>query len=482
MKHHLIFFFLLFSVVTIAQPTVTEVFYPQYVQGVGTGNPPDDRKVPFACRMQLNGLAANATYRYYSRFTDNPASSNNGIGAYIIANKTGNFRRVTSASLAQAGAYGEFTTNASGSVTEWFICEPSSDTRFAPTLQLYWRIILNNGAGGTAVTTRITSTNPVTVLGWGSGPMQGTGLRISAVSTYTAKNFVMLFDNAGGTGRPVAGSFIESDGTVNGSALNGDPFTAGYAPFYGDNVDGVDKTWGTIIPNNLANGVRLIAQYDLNTGDQVSVITSENGEFPGLPSGTVSTVNTTSGLSALAINGSINPLPVTLKSFTALLQADNKVSIQWETILETNTDYFIAEKSVNGRDFNSIGKLNPKGSNSSYQLPDVLSSTLAYYRLKLVDKDGKFKYSKIVAVNAKLNKGLSLYPNPAVGEINISHPEVRGLATVTIVSMSGAVVARQILLEGSKQNTLPVSLLSKGKYVLVYKNGLTNYQVSFTKL
>ncbi len=297
MKHYLSLLFLLLTFGAFAQPTVTEIFYPQYVQGVGTGNPPDDRKVPFACRMQLNGLTPNATYRYFSRFTDNPASTNSGIGAYIIANPSGNFTRVTSASVAQAGSYGEFTTNASGSITQWFICEPSSDTRFAPGTVLYWRILLNNGAGGAAVVTRVTATNSVTVLGWGAGSTQGTGLRSSAVASYAPKNFVMLWSNTAGTGRPVAGSFIESDGTANGSALNGDPFTPGYAPFYGDNVDGVNNTWGTIIPNNLPNGIGNISQYALSNGVLINSCTSPGGVYGG-----TNTANANGGLNALVMS------------------------------------------------------------------------------------------------------------------------------------------------------------------------------------
>ena len=52
-----------------------------------------------------------------------------------------------------------------------------------------------------------------------------------------------------GTGRPLSGTFIEIDGSDNNAS------TSGYAPFYANSVYAVTNTWGTHIPNNLANGV-----------------------------------------------------------------------------------------------------------------------------------------------------------------------------------------------------------------------------------
>lgn len=141
--------------------------------------------------MTVSGLTPNATYRFYNRFVTDPAViSDNGQGNYIIVNQTGDFVRVTSASLSIAGRYGEFTTNAAGSYAGWFIAEPSiATTHYQPGTLIYFRLLLNNGAGGGAVVTRITTTNTVTVLGFGSAPASGTGLRSTPVPAFTAKKF-----------------------------------------------------------------------------------------------------------------------------------------------------------------------------------------------------------------------------------------------------------------------------------------------------
>src|SRR5687768_8883186 len=98
-RNYIMICLLLLTVVAKAQ-TITEVYFPQYIQGAGTLNIADDRKVPFVCRMKLSGLNPNTTYRYYNRFVDDPTNPTSiGVGGYILVKDTGNFIRVTLASL-----------------------------------------------------------------------------------------------------------------------------------------------------------------------------------------------------------------------------------------------------------------------------------------------------------------------------------------------------------------------------------------------
>ncbi|MEP7165120.1 MAG: T9SS type A sorting domain-containing protein [Ferruginibacter sp.] len=281
-------------------PTITEVIYPKYVQGVGSGVPSADKKVPYACRMKISGLPnPNTSYRYFASFTSTPLIGDNGSGAFIDPEQSGPFVRVTSPSM--SSNYGTFTTDFSGNATEWFIIEPTSAADFTPGTQLYLRIVLNSGASTPNEYYRLTASSPVTVLGFGSSSTQGTGLRSTAIAAYTAKNFVMLYDNEAGTGRPESGTFIESDGTANGSAEN-------YAAFYSGNVDGVDKTWGTIIPNNLSTGIRNVSQLKLVDGTLMNKCTSPNGTF-----GSAVTANTSGGLTeqVMGCTPDVGPLTIT---------------------------------------------------------------------------------------------------------------------------------------------------------------------------
>jgi len=478
-------FFFLFciscNIIAIAQPTITPVLFPQYVQGVGSGNPPDDRKVPFVCRMQVNGLTANATYRYYSLFGTAP-TGNTGNGAYIIANQTGSFTRITSPTLAIAGRYGTFTTDGSGNASEWFIVEPSSATAFTPGVQLYWRIFLNNGNNGTAVLTRITAKDPVTVINWGAGPTQGSAIRGTASPIFSAKNFLFLYDNEAGTGRPVAGAVIENDGAQQRSALNADPTNEGYAPFYGDQVDGVDKNWGTIIPNTLPNGIKNISQYDLATTQKIYTLTKSDGVFPTLPSGTVSTVNPTNGITPIVINGAEFALPVKLLGFSGRHYDAEKVELSWITASEQNFSNFQVQFSEGGSSFRDIGTVKAKGSNSNYVFLHTTDATANYYRLKIVDKGGESTVSKVILLQKNGSNSVSIFPVPASSILSVSHGAATENAQVEIIGMNGNRIKMIQLPKGSIVNQIDVSTLVAGNYVLIFKNGNTINRLNFSKL
>lgn len=307
--------------------TITEVLLPQYISADGTVDPSDDVKVPFVCRLTLSGLTPNATYRYYNRFvTASSSGSSNGDGYYIIVKPSGDFARVTTASLSTAGRYGELTTNASGSYTGWFAAEPSNAPAFVAGTPVFVRIALNNGAGGTSVATRITASSSITVIGFGTTATDGSAIRSTAATAGTAKNFVMLYDDAAGAGRPVAGTYIESDGTDNS-------LTTGYAPFYTTDVETIDKTWGTILPNNLTNGVRKIAQYSLADGSELGNKTSPDGFWAKAGGGTVSTVNTLAGLtSTIVLDGNV----VTLGASVLLPQTISFAALPTKTYGEAD--------------------------------------------------------------------------------------------------------------------------------------------------
>ena len=474
MKSRLLFCMLLLTLAGYSQ-TLTEVIFPQYVQGVGSSNASDDRKVPFACRMTVSGLNPSSTYRFYNRFVADPSLATNGQGNYILASTSGDFIRVTSATLAVAGRYGEFTTNASGSYTGWFIIEPSLALEFQPGTLLYFRLMLNNGAGGASVQTRVTYTTPVTVLGWGNAANQGTGLRTIPNPTFVPKNFVFFYDNQAGTGRPVSGTFIENDGTDNNAV------TSGYAPFYANSVDLVPNTWGTIIPNNMPTGVRRIAQFALSNGNPVNNITTTDGVYPTTPAGTINTANATGGLTELVI--AATTVPVRLLNFTAtLIDGANQVKLNWNTSSEINFSKFVIERSINGTDFTAIGEVNSKGDNSSYMKEDVINQGITYYRLRLVDTDSRFTYSQIRQVELRKSTSLNVYPNPTTNLISVEHKIATTGATIQILGFNGSRISVTNVKEGAIKTSINVSRLTAGKYIVIYTDKTGSEQYQFNKL
>ena len=274
----------------VALPALTEVLLPQYIQGNSSTN---NTRIPYSFRATLYNLLPSATYRYFNQVVINSdAPTTTGAGNAVFAN-AGGFTSSSSPSLATAGGYSTFTTDATGSYTGWFIAEPTGNVRFTPGNTVNMRIMLNNGSTGTTVATRLTTTSGVSVINFGATASDATGIR--GTSYGTAKNFVMLYDNTAGTGRPISGTYLESDGSA----------TSSYATFYTSSVNTVTGAWGTIIPNTLTNGIRKIQEYAFSSGNAIGLTaTSSNGIWPS----TVNTANPTSGVTALVINTTDAPL------------------------------------------------------------------------------------------------------------------------------------------------------------------------------
>ena len=117
-------------------------------------------------------------------------------------------------------------------------------------------------------------------------------------------------------------------------------------------------------------------------------------------------------------------LPLTLISFSARKTEKDKVVLNWSTANEVNTQEFLIERSPNGSVFERTGTVPAVGRNgNNYGYTDLIVSngSAYFYRLKMLDKDGKFRYSNIVRINSKSNmENLSVYPNPATDYITVT--------------------------------------------------------------
>jgi hypothetical protein len=164
------------------------------------------------------------------------------------------------------------------------------------------------------------------------------------------------------------------------------------------------------------------------------------------------------------------PLPVTLVQFTAT-QSQNDVMLNWATATETNSSHFIVERSVNGKTFEAVAKVKASGKSNSvmnYRSFDenafrVTASNTLYYRLKMVDNDGKYEYSKTAIVSIKDKKEtapLSVFPNPYSDKtyLQVNATEAAN-ANIAVVDITGKVVISysEIVAEGSSVLSLQQS-------------------------
>jgi hypothetical protein len=290
-KNIAVFFFTIsISLALYSQPSLTTVIFPKYIEGT---NPTNTNRIPFAYRARLTGLLSSSTYRFYNQIVvSTDAATANGAGNCIFTSVMGNFVRTSGPSLATAGNYGTFITDGTGAYEGWFITEPTGNKRFVPGKYIFIRITLNDGAGGTTAALLCTTLDSVRVVKLGTAASDSTGTALRCTSSASPKDFVFAYDDTASTGRPISGSFIESDGTDNST-------TNSYAAFYGNSVNGVNGAFGIVLPNMLSNGIRRIERRSLANGTLVASATDADGVWP---SG-ANTVNPSGGTTEIILNG-----------------------------------------------------------------------------------------------------------------------------------------------------------------------------------
>lgn len=282
----------------LATPTIQSEIVPLHTASGGT------TRLPAAFWLELGGLTPSATYRYIHQAVDTAVdtATTAGAGNPMFVTASGDFVYTTSTSLSTAGQYGEFTTDATGRYAGWFVLVNTANARFDGTKDLSLRLRINDGAGGTTAADYLTTTTTFRPVPFGATSTAATGL-MSAASPFTAKNFVLVYDNAAGTGRPLAATMVEDDQN-SGAALGS------LVGFYATSVDTVATAWGTSIPNNLPSGVRAIVERSRTTGDIVKSFSDADGIWP---SG-ANTVNPTGGTTAITLT---NPTDYPVSSVSA---------------------------------------------------------------------------------------------------------------------------------------------------------------------
>jgi hypothetical protein len=169
------------------------------------------------------------------------------------------------------------------------------------------------------------------------------------------------------------------------------------------------------------------------------------------------------GFSGFYVQTTTGTLPLKLLSFTASKTADINL-LKWTTTEEINTDNFEVERNT-GSGFNKIGIVKATANSSAekqYTFEDKQPfAGTNHYRLKMVDRDGHFEYSKTVTVKSDSRTGISIYPNPAQSKLFVDGA-ING-TTYQVKNTSGQVVATgRLNTEGINLNTL-----STGVYILV---------------
>lgn len=179
-----------------------------------------------------------------------------------------------------------------------------------------------------------------------------------------------------------------------------------------------------------------------------------------------------------------SPLPVKLLSFSGAYRNQTTV-LNWQTANEIDFDHYEIQRSSTGSDFSTIGTQNALGNNTGlkeqYQFNDDLSAesgNVFYYRLKMVDIDGKAVYSNVVLIrkDEKSINGISIAPNPVVnGVANVRFTSsAGGSVELRVVDLAGKVLIRQQSQVYEGNNSISINDLSRlqpGVYTIQISDG-----------
>jgi hypothetical protein len=185
-------------------------------------------------------------------------------------------------------------------------------------------------------------------------------------------------------------------------------------------------------------------------------------DVPNEPANTI----TVTGESTEYILGKLGaPLPLNIVSFSGTKQ-NGAVLLNWITNNEINTTQFVVERSNGTAAFESIGAVKPLNINAGgkYNLTDAaafVSGAVQYYRLKIVDNNGRFVYSNIIRLTNNAKEILAVFPNPAKTVIAINSSKKQ---EAIITSVTGQMMRKIQLVNGSQ--LLNVSQWPAGIYFI----------------
>jgi hypothetical protein len=300
------------------------------------------------------------------------------------------------------------------------------------------------------------------------------------------------------------------------SAVAGTQMIAG-SPYYiydflsdGQTGTGTDRNYTSGVDNNMAelvfqNGptspaseILLVNLVDGGTSQNSSFYISNLGVdvtnttamfYGGTP------VNSPLGYGGLQFTNLANViLPVKFLGFN-VVKKNNDGLITWQIENESSiTDRYEIERGLNGVDFKKVYTVFPKNNGSStnsYDLTDAnltaqnASGGIFYYRIKQIDKDGKFVYTSIKSLRLTSKAiALSIFPNPVKNFATISidiEKDTKG--TITINDASGKQIQniQLALFKGSNIKKINLTNLAAGSYILKVQTATETEIISVVK-
>ncbi len=181
---------------------------------------------------------------------------------------------------------------------------------------------------------------------------------------------------------------------------------------------------------------------------------------------TVTGVSSFSPFTFASLNSGV--IPVKLTDFIAQ-KLNNTVKLNWSTEQELNSKEFVVEKSIDGRNWNTLSIITAIGNsalkNHYGSVDNNPVNGINYYRLKIVDRDEHSVLSSVKTVLFSNKYQVIVAPNPATDFINILIAKNNSLpVSISISSINGKIIYQEKTSNASTQ--INTSLFAKGVYLV----------------
>lgn len=160
------------------------------------------------------------------------------------------------------------------------------------------------------------------------------------------------------------------------------------------------------------------------------------------------------------------PLPVNLVTFTAS-KSEAGALLTWSTATETNSDRFEIQRSEDTTTWQVLGEVPAKGESKVPQhyayLDRQPKSGDNYYRLKMIDQDRSFAYSRILSIQINPRFEIVVYPNPSDDIIHLNVTDWKQVKSVNLINSAGVNVYNS---GPAATGMLNIKHISRGMYIL----------------